>query len=211
MLADYKLTTPVPARDLGVGRYFPLPRIGILMPGARGQRPELRVLIGADRSHPGLLSEVRDAKSTVCLDVGAGHGSDSIRARCREIRPWRGRRALGLLIAVIGIWLIACGGCDLSARDSNAQGSGVIFGRVLSLPGVHTQPMPPPTPIAGRRITVSPAAGGAVIASAISGSGGGFRFSLPPGDYSVAGVGSPHLVHLDPGRQLQVDLHLPNP
>jgi hypothetical protein len=116
-----------------------------------------------------------------------------------------------LLVAVIGIWLIAGGGCDLSAQDSNAQGTAVIFGRVLSLPGMATEPMPPPTPVAGRQVTVSPAAGGAVMASAISGSDGSFRFSLPPGDYSVGGVGSPHLVHVDPGQQLQVDLHLPNP
>ncbi len=136
---------------------------------------------------------------------------DSTRARSHEVSSCRARRTAGLLLAVVGIWLIAGGGCDLSARDLNAQGSAVIFGRVLSSPGMATYPMPPPNPVAGRRVTVSPAAGGAVIASAISGSDGGFRFNLPPGDYSVAGVGNPRLVHLDPGQQLQVDLHLLNP
>jgi hypothetical protein len=116
-------------------------------------------------------------------------------------------RTRSVLLA-LGVWLLACGP---SSRGLNAQDTAVIFGRVLSSPGMATQPMPPPIPVPGRRVTVSPAAGGAVIASATSAKDGSFRFSLPPGDYSVAGVGNPHLVHLDPGQQLQVDMHLPNP
>jgi hypothetical protein len=152
-------------------------------------------------------SRLRSALSQ--LPVGKGDFPTS--RRLLESLPRRMRRIAGLLFAIAGIWLIACGGCDLSARDSNAQGGAVIFGRVLSSPGMATQPMPRPIPVAGRQVTVSPAAGGGAIASATSGSDGSFRFSLPPGDYSVAGVGNPHLVHLDPGQQLQVDLHLPNP
>jgi hypothetical protein len=120
------------------------------------------------------------------------------------------RRCAGFVLAVMAIWLMSC---NLSSRDSNAaaQASAVIFGRVLSSPGMATQPMPKPIGVPGRVVTLAPAAGGALIATATSASDGSYRFTVPPGDYSVSGVGNPHLVHVDPGQQLEVNLFLLNP
>jgi hypothetical protein len=60
-------------------------------------------------------------------------------------------------------------------------------------------------------VTVTDLSSGKVVAAALTDADGGFRFSLPPGDYSLGGVGNPHLVHVSPGQQLQEDLRFPNP
>ncbi len=68
-----------------------------------------------------------------------------------------------------------------------------------------------PIGVPGVTVTVADALSGKIVSSAVSGGDGSFRFVLPPGDYAVKGRGNPHLVHVDEGQQLQVDLYLPNP
>ena len=63
----------------------------------------------------------------------------------------------------------------------------------------------------GVTVTVADISGSHVIATAITRAGGDFSFTLAPGDYSVRAAGNPHLVHVDPGQKVQVDLYLPTP
>ena len=94
----------------------------------------------------------------------------------------------------------------LQASDASA----VVFGRVLSGPGTVSSlmPNPEPTGVAGMKVTISDLASGKTVSSAISGSDGSFRFTVPPGDYSVKGPGNPHSFRIDAGQHLQVDLLL---
>jgi len=64
--------------------------------------------------------------------------------------------------------------------------------------------------MSGMKVTISDASG-KTVSSAVSGHDGSYRFTVPPGNYSVQGPDNPHLVHVDPGQQLQVDLYLPTP
>ncbi len=111
--------------------------------------------------------------------------------------------------------LLSSAGCGLplQAFAAAAQPTAVIFGRVLSSPGTAspTMPMPQATGVAGMSVTISDAASGKILSSTISGSDGSFRFTVAPGDYSLKGPGNPHLVHVDAGQQLEVNLQLPNP
>jgi hypothetical protein len=103
--------------------------------------------------------------------------------------------------------------CGLSLHDSDAaaQSTAVIFGRVLSGPGMASHNMAAPTAVAGMNVTIADAASARTASTATTGNDGTFRFLVPPGDYSVKGPGNPHLVHVEPGQQLQVDLYMPNP
>jgi hypothetical protein len=96
--------------------------------------------------------------------------------------------------------------------NAAAQATAVVFGRVLSGPGMAS-PMgvPQPTGVAGMKITISDFASGKTISTATSGSDGSYRFTVPPGAYSVKGPGNPHSFHVDAGQQLQVDLYILNP
>jgi hypothetical protein len=97
-------------------------------------------------------------------------------------------------------------------RNSDAApASAVIQGRVLSAPGAPSPMMGRPTGVPDVNVTVADALSGKVVSSALSANDGSFRFVVPPGDYAVKGRGNPHLVHVDAGQQLEVDLYLPNP
>jgi hypothetical protein len=102
-------------------------------------------------------------------------------------------------------------GLSPHAGEVSAQAMSVVFGRVLSSPGMASPDMPKPSGVPGTTVTISDAASGKAVASATTGNDGGFRFTVPPGDYSVKGPGNPHLVHVEPGQQFEVHLYLPNP
>jgi hypothetical protein len=65
--------------------------------------------------------------------------------------------------------------------------------------------------MAGVKVTVTDLSDGKIVGTAVTGADGSFRIVVAPGDYSVSGVGNPHLVRLSPGQQLQIDLYSPNP
>ncbi len=125
----------------------------------------------------------------------------------------RYRRSVLLTIVLAVACLISSARCGLSLHDSDAaaQATAVIFGRVLSGPGMASHNMAAPTGVARMNVTIADASSSRTISTATTGSDGTFRFAVPPGDYSVKGPGNPHLVHVDPGQQLQVDLYMPNP
>jgi hypothetical protein len=157
------------------------------------------------------------------IDRNRGKPQDLILARHTPPanRHPRGKRILGYVAAIFGVLLmVTSGSCSQSASDSSsdsssgsssASGDAVIFGRVLSSPGMASHEMAKPSGVAGMTVTVSDAASSKVVSTTTSAADGSFRFTLAPGDYAVAGPGNPHLVHVDPGQQLEVNLHLPNP
>jgi hypothetical protein len=64
----------------------------------------------------------------------------------------------------------------------------------------------------GVKVTVTSLSDGKIVGTAVTGADGSFRIVVvAPGEYSVSGVGNPHLVRLSPGQQLQIDLYSPNP
>jgi hypothetical protein len=134
-----------------------------------------------------------------------------LRRSCRVILL-----AFGIAGLVAGISCLksnTTGALLFFVSDASAQDTAVIFGRVLSGPGTMSQNMPAPSPrgVAGVNVSLSEFAGGKVISTAISGSDGSFRFTVPPGDYTIKGAGNPRSFHVDAGEQRQVDLQLPNP
>ena len=104
-------------------------------------------------------------------------------------------------------------GLPLQASIAAAQPAAVVFGRVLSSPGTVSREMPNPQPtgVAGVSVSISDFASGKTLSSTVSASDGSFRFTVPPGDYTVKGPGNPHSFHVDAGQQLQMDLYLLNP
>jgi hypothetical protein len=125
----------------------------------------------------------------------------------------RRRRALVWTVVLAMICLVSSVKCGLPLQASDAQATAVVSGRVLSSPGTASplMPMPQATGVAGMSVTISDAASGKILSSTVSGSDGSFRFMVPPGDYSLKGPGNPHLLHVGPGQQLEVNLQLPNP
>jgi hypothetical protein len=115
---------------------------------------------------------------------------------------------------VAAICFVIAAGCavGMPARTGDAApADAIVYGRVLSVPGMASPMMPAPSGVADVKVSVADAASGTVITTARTGSDGSFRFVVAPGDYSIRGAGNPHLVHLDAGQQLEVNLYLPNP
>lgn len=117
-------------------------------------------------------------------------------------------------LILMGVFLVvSAGGCHLSGQDpqEGSQAQAVISGRTLSAPGAQSPERPQPSPIAGVKVTVTNMSDGKIVGTAVTGADGSFSIVVAPGDYSVSGVGNPHLVRLSPGQQLQIDLYFPNP
>ena len=115
---------------------------------------------------------------------------------------------------MIGAFLaVSAGGSYLYGQVPQAgpQAQAVIWGRTLSAAGAQSPRRPQPSPMAGLKVTVTDLSDGKIAGTAVTGADGSFRIVVPPGDYSVSGVGDRHLVRLSPGQQLQVDLYSPNP
>ncbi|MGO9058706.1 MAG: hypothetical protein ACLQU2_15150 [Candidatus Binataceae bacterium] len=122
---------------------------------------------------------------------------------------------LARMIALTALALsVGLGACNSFPANSEAasQGTAVIFGRVLSGQGMASPNMPTPSGMPGIKVTLADVSGTHVIATVITtGGDGSFSFTVAPGDYSVSAVGNPHLVHVDAGQKIQVDLYLPTP
>ena len=114
---------------------------------------------------------------------------------------------MGMLLAV------SAGGSCLYGQvpQAGSQAQAVILGRTLSAAGAQSPRRPQPSPMAGVKVTVTDLSDGKIVGTAVTGADGSFRIVVAPGDYSVSGVGNPHLVRLSPGQQLQIDLYSPNP
>src|SRR5215470_18168723 len=114
---------------------------------------------------------------------------------------------------LMGVFLaVSAGGFYLLGQDPQAgsQAQAVILGRTLSAPGAQSRKRPQPSPMAGVKVTVAKLSDGKIVGTAVTGADGSFSIVVAPGDYSVSGVGNPHLVRLSPGQQLQIDLYSPN-
>ncbi len=115
---------------------------------------------------------------------------------------------------VAAICFVIAAGCavGMPARTGDAApADAIVYGRVLSVPGMPSPMAAAPSGVSGIKVSIANASSGSVVETASTGSDGSFRFVVAPGDYSISGAGNPHLVHLDAGQQLEVNLFLPNP
>lgn len=119
-------------------------------------------------------------------------------------------RMIALTALALSVGLAACNSLPTNS-EAAAQSTAVIFGRVLAGQGMASPNMPPPSGTPGVKVTVAEVSSAHVVGSAITVADGSFSFTVAPGDYSVSGVGNPHLVHVDAGQKVQVNLYLPTP
>jgi len=93
-----------------------------------------------------------------------------------------------------------------------AGAEGLIVGRVLSSPGaIGPQGPPEPMGVAGQQVEILNPDSGQTVAHAISGQDGGFRMSVPAGNYLLQAVGTKRYVRVEAGQEQRVNVMLPVP
>ena len=125
-----------------------------------------------------------------------------------------GDRMFSRRLILMGVFLAVYAGSSClygQVPQAGSQAQAVILGRTLSAAGAQSPRRPPPSPMAGVKVTVTDVSDGKIAGTVVTGADGSFRIVVAPGDYSVSGVGDRHLVQLSPGQQLQIELYSPNP